>query len=132
MQGANLVYIVYTSRLYYSLIGLFELYNPICIFHHVDRATYVIQLITTLHQSTFNTMVSTLVKNHVMHTIGPRGHRSERGGAPGASLHVSSGKTNGNSERETKMGRWKACQGDHRETGVYSSVKYCSFFLALR
>ena len=57
-----------------------------------------------------------------MRTAGPRGHRSEQGRAAGASLHVSSGKTDGSSKRETEMGGWQACQGDHRETGLCSGL----------
>ena len=53
-----------------------------------------------------------------MHTADPRGHRSEQGGAAGTSLHVSSGKIDGSSEREAKMGRRQVGQGDHRKTGV--------------
>ena len=44
---------------------------------------------------------------------GPRGHRSEPGGAPGTSLHISSGEVDGSSKREIEMGRRQADQGDH-------------------
>ena len=44
---------------------------------------------------------------------GPRGHRSKQGGAPGTSLHISSGEVDGSSKREIEMGRWQADQGDH-------------------
>ena len=57
-----------------------------------------------------------------MCTAGPRGHRSEQGRAAGALLHVSNGKTDGSSKRETEMGGWQACQGDHQETGLCSGL----------
>ena len=67
-----------------------------------------VDAVLTLHQSISLWNIHAPNKYYVMHAAGPRGHRSEQGGAPGASLHVSSWEANGSRERETEMGRWKA------------------------